>query len=93
MESLDLPVGMVTVCDAIANTSKQIRQENQRFEEILLRALTPDRRPLKRSPIKQTSAPLLSTEDHLELLKLRLQQSHCEHKNFESFLKRTLDDA
>jgi hypothetical protein len=32
-------------------------------------------------------------EDHFDLLERRLQQSRCESQQFESYLKRALDDA
>lgn len=91
-ESLDLPINIATLCDTFADASRQTQQENQRFEEILLQVLTPDR-SIKRLPVKQSSAPFLSNEDHLDLLERRVQQTRCENQHFETFLKRNLDDA
>lgn len=92
-KSLDLPESIATLCNAIADTSRQSRKENTFFESILLHVLTPEKKSVKRSPVKQLSATPVSIEDHLDLLERRLQQSRSENKQFESYLKRALNDA
>lgn len=92
-KSLDLPDSIATLCSAIADSSRQSHEENKLFEAILLRVLTPEKKSLKRSPAKQSSTTPVSMEDHFDLLERRLQQSRCESQQFESYLKRALDDA
>ena len=92
-KSLDLPESIATLCNAIADTSRQSRKENTFFESILLHVFTPEKKSVKRSPVKQLSATPVSIEDHLDLLERRLQQSRSENKQFESYLKRALNDA
>ena len=92
-QSLDVPHNIASLCDAITDNSKQIEQENQRFEAILLKVLTPEKKSVKCSPVKNSSVPFVSIDDHMELLERRLRQSRSENQNFESFLKRALDDA
>ena len=93
-KSLDLPDSIAILCGAIADSSRQSHEENKLFEAILLRVLTPEKKSFKRSPVKQSSTtPPVSIEDHFDLLEKRLQQSRCESQQFETYLKRALDDA
>lgn len=91
-KSLDVPDSIATLCAAIADTSRRSRQENKLFESILLRVHTPEKKPVRCSPVKQFSARPSSIEDHYELLEKRLEQSRYEDQQFESYLKRALQD-
>ncbi|XP_057368752.1 germinal-center associated nuclear protein-like [Daphnia carinata] len=91
-KSLDVPDSIATLCAAIADTSKRSRQENKLFESILLRVHTPEKKPVRCSPVKQFTVTPSGIEDRYELLEIRLEQSRCEDKQFESYLKRALED-
>ncbi|KAI9558454.1 hypothetical protein GHT06_015241 [Daphnia sinensis] len=91
-QSLDVPDSIANLCAAIADTSRQSRQENKLFESILLCVHTPEKKPVRYSPVKQFSVTPSSIEDHYELLERKLQQSRCEGQQFETYLKRALED-
>lgn len=84
---LDVPSSIATLCKAI---SKQSRQENKLTESFLLRVLTPEKKPIRRSPVKQFSATPVSAsiEDYWELLERRLGQARYENQQFESYWKK-----
>lgn len=90
----DLPEAIADLRDAFADSSKQSRLENQRFEERLNKALqfqTKSPSQLK-SPYKRLLPPPVSLEDHLNVLQQTLEQSRREDSRFESCLKQALEE-
>lgn len=90
-KSLDLPYSVANLCDAISYASSESHKENQNFEELMLRVLTPEKQSIRRSPSKHSDIPMVTVKDHLVMLERKLEQSRLENHKFESFLKRALE--
>ncbi len=93
LKSLEVPYNIATLCDAINDTSKQSREENHRFEAILLGVPTSEKKSRKYSPVKNSPAPGVSIADRIDFLEKTLHQTRCESQQFESYLKHMLNDA
>lgn len=94
-----LPQVLTNLCDALTETSKQSRQENERFESLLQSAMTQEysvvpRRPMKEITVSHQIDPALPVNmgERLKVLSGRLDNSRQEDRKFESYLKHALED-
>ena len=99
----DVPEEIAELCDKIAENKRQAREENERFEALLNRALSPAEAVLPDSQrLKSSSARMSSNEfaassqsnliDRLELVEQTLNRSKRESRKFETYLLRALED-
>ena len=100
--TVDLPEEIAELHDALFETSRQTRLEDERFEAMLRRVLKPAgiavTKPNKslsprRSPAGPSRNSASAVESEAELIERKIELARQEDHQFEMFLKRVLHEA